>query len=411
MSLSRVWCFAAVVWLSAAPAFALPPALPRSDDPAVQAFLSNDLERALPMLLKSARQSPMDADAHAWLASCQRRLGQYDDAERSARRALALDPRHAFAHQVLGDTYNPVYSGWEHTDAESSWTHLRLSVAGDPNFGDAWAGLWIPAMQRGDSALEKQSLRSLVSTGFLTPGMLAYSRWVLRSLPERAAIVCNGDMDTYPLVALQETEGLRTDVVVLNVGLLDLPWYRRLMHARHGLPMPTEDDLAPGQTADGGNVTSYQKLLGAWVDTVATGRFGRPFTTAVTLTVDSFLPGHPRRDVLAGPFWEHPPGPIESGVDTARARASLQRIDRAAAAQTYVAAGDHSPLRRVFTNDMHDNIANVARLYVAEVRKTKDEARVQAALVWARQLALETGASAALLRGFQPHGADEGGKE
>lgn len=411
MSLSRVSCLAACALLLASPVFALPPVLPRTDDPAVQVFLSNDLERALPMLEKSARQSPKDADAHAWLASCQRRLGRYDDAERSARRALTLDPRNAFAEDVLGDTYNPVYSSWEHTNAESTWTHLLRSAECDSTAPDAWAGLWIQSMERGDLALEKRSLRAMVTTGFLTPGLLAYSRWVLRSLPERAAIVCNGDMDTYPLVALQETEGLRTDVVVLNVGLLDLAWYRQLMHARHGLPMPAENDIAPGPTADSVGVSSSQRLLGAWLDTVATGRFGRPFTTAVTLTAESFPPGRSRDDVLVGPYWEHPPGPIEAGVDTARARASLLLLDRVAAAQTYVAAADHSPVRREYTNGLHDNIANVARLYVAEVRKSKDEPRVQAALLWARQLALETGASAGMLRLFQPHGADEGGKE
>ncbi|MBI5169589.1 MAG: tetratricopeptide repeat protein [Candidatus Eisenbacteria bacterium] len=415
MSLSRLCRLVVFALLLSSPASALPPALPRADDPAVQVFLTNDLERALPMLQKSARQSPRDADALAWLASCQRRLGKYDEAERSARRALALDPRHAFAEDVLGDTYNPVYSGWERTNAESTWTHLLRSVECDSTSCDAWPGLWIQAMERGDLALEKRSLRAMVSTGFLTPGLLAYARWVIRSLPERAVIVCNGDMDTYPLVALQETEALRPDVAVLNVGMLDLAWYRRFVRARHALVLAGDDSELPplpGALAlKGVPVVAHQLVMGAWLEAVREARFGRPLTVALGLQEDAYAPGTPRREVFRGPFGEHVAGRVEADIDTARVRASFDWLDRAAAGTSYVGARDHSPIRRAYTEYMRDNIADLAKRYADEVRRGGDETRTREAREWALQIARETHASADLIRALSPRGGDGSGKE
>lgn len=415
MSHPRVSCLLAVALLVPSLAFALPPELPRADDPAVQVFLSNDLERALPMLQKSAQRSPKDADAHAWLASCQRRLGKYDEAERSARRALTLDPRNAFAEDVLGDTYNPVYSSWEHTNADSSWTHLVRSAECDSTAPDAWPALWIQAMERGDIVLEKRSLRSMVSTGMLTPGLLAYSRWVLRSLPERAVIVCNGDMDTYPLVALQEIEGLRADVAVLNVGMLNMSWYRRLMRERHALSLAGEDSelpAVPGALAlKGVPVMEHQLVMGAWLDAVREKRFGRPLVVVMGLEDDAYAPGTARHEVLGGPYWEHPEVRVDAAVDTARVRASFALLDRAAAGASYVGARDRSPVRRSFTEFMRDNIADLARRYADVVRSGGDETRSREAREWALQIARETHASGEVLHSLQPSGGDDAGKQ
>ncbi len=415
MSLPRVSCVAVVALLLPSLVFALPPTLPRTDDPAVQMFLSNDLERALPMLQKSAQRSPKDADAHAWLASCQRRLGKYDEAERSARRALALDPRNAFAEDVLGDTFNPGFSSWERVNRDSSWVHLLRSAECDSTAPDAWPALWVQSMERGDLALEKRALRSMVSTGMLTPGLLAYSRWVLRSLPERAVIVCNGDMDTYPLVALQEIEGLRTDVVVLNVGLLNLPFYRRLMRERHALPLAGDDSELPAVPGalvlKGVEVPAHQLVMGAFLDDVREKRFGRPLTVAMGLEDDAYAPGTTRHEVLRGPYWEHPAETADAKIDTARVRASFALLDRAAAAESYVGARDRSPVRRAYTEYLRDNIADLAKRYADDVRSGNDETRTREARAWALQIARETHASSAVIRDLQPHGGDGAGKE
>src|SRR5206468_12296376 len=46
-----------------------------------------------------------------------------------------------------------------------------------------------------------------------------YTRDVLTTLPDRAFLLTNGDNDTFPVWYLQQVEGVRRDVTVVNLPL------------------------------------------------------------------------------------------------------------------------------------------------------------------------------------------------
>jgi hypothetical protein len=52
-----------------------------------------------------------------------------------------------------------------------------------------------------------------------------YAWNILAGLDENAIIFTNGDNDTFPIWYLQEVEKFRTDVTVVNLSLVNLPWY------------------------------------------------------------------------------------------------------------------------------------------------------------------------------------------
>ncbi|MDO9695582.1 MAG: DUF2723 domain-containing protein [Candidatus Latescibacteria bacterium] len=68
-----------------------------------------------------------------------------------------------------------------------------------------------------------------------------YAWNLLAGLDPGAIVFTNGDNDTYPLWYLQEVEGFRRDVTVVNLALINLPWYIKQMKRRTP-PMPVSYD-------------------------------------------------------------------------------------------------------------------------------------------------------------------------
>jgi hypothetical protein len=69
-----------------------------------------------------------------------------------------------------------------------------------------------------------------------------YAWNMLAGLDRNAIIFTNGDNDTFPIWYLQEVENFRRDVTVLNLSLVNLPWYVKQMRQRDpDLPLAYTD--------------------------------------------------------------------------------------------------------------------------------------------------------------------------
>ena len=81
----------------------------------------------------------------------------------------------------------------------------------------------------------KKALKDAQKIGGFFPFVLEYNRAMLGSCSENAILFTNGDDDTFPAWYLQEIENVRKDVTIVNLSLLNSPFYIKYLRDFKGL--------------------------------------------------------------------------------------------------------------------------------------------------------------------------------
>lgn len=334
---------ASVICACAAPAQTL--------DQALEVYYQNRLGESLPLFRQLVAATPDDVEARAWLADNLRRTGAVEEALAVARAVLRDEPCHAHAHDVVAGVMGLEF--WEPGAKDSVRAHVTRAVACDPDDGNLWLTYWMAALMRQDEAAERQAQHRVGELRFIPEPVMELARWMLRASPPDAVLFANGDWDYFPLVVAQSTEGLRPDVTVVLLSMMELPWYVRRTAARTGYPVPPqlegvgdEELLADDEDNPLLKLVTGALWAGAWLE----GRGTRPLVIASTAEA-----GWVR--AAAWPRWDGPvhtlrplseaPADEEPSLDPDAFAALLPRLEVARLAGPLTHPSDRSPLRRM----------------------------------------------------------------
>jgi tetratricopeptide (TPR) repeat protein len=179
------------------------------------------------------------------------RQGKYPYALKFLQAADAFAPSdravHQELHYFLGRTYGSlsVPDGRMIPDAnlyyttkavenfqrviEIAPTYSGETVLLDPysRITSEWGAMAMAYASRRDRDSILWALHTGKSSGGFMDAQVEYCRNVMASCEKNAVLLVNGDMDTFPTLYLQVVDGYRPDITVVNVSLLNAPWYAK----------------------------------------------------------------------------------------------------------------------------------------------------------------------------------------
>ncbi|MFH2054000.1 MAG: tetratricopeptide repeat protein [bacterium] len=308
-----------------------------------QAWRQADLDAAVTHLEQALAVDPHDAEAHAWMAEAHRRQGRVTEALAEARLALAADPGHAMALAVMGDLFNPQFAGDAGIQDRDECIRLyRAALASDPHDPQGLMGLCVWAVRTGDTVTETACLTAMTESGLWTEPVMALARWMLESAPPRAILLLNGDADSFPAWILQD-QGVRPDVLVCNLSLLNLDDYRGRL-ALTGLSVPP-DHLKHERNPDGGVHTIAMQVLEHLDQRARDGALDRPLAYATTVHTGNLPEGLPSHSHLRGGVFVYDPEDRIQLIDLEGTRQTMSLVPPELMAGAWVSERERSPVR------------------------------------------------------------------
>lgn len=363
-------------------------------------YRQNRLKEARVAFERAIKEDKTNPDVYAWLGETYRRLDLKEDAILMAKKALELDSCHSFALTIIGFAYNPMYGLWKDAHSDSAWHYLQEAVECSPSDGNAWIGIWPESIRRGDKDRQSQALQSLLESEFFTPAVLAYNRWMLKYVPENAILLTNGDIDTYPAVALQQVENLRRDIVVVNYSLLNTTWYARFLRDQYKIGLPFTDaeldDLKAFKDNEGRLLTPACQIMKGWLEMRRTGSLKRPIAISATVGDLSFADDTQNHLRVAGPFSLWLPDPPDTPDDTSTMRQSLQCAKDYDFSGSFVSLQDRSSIRICSSDRIVTNITALALKYCQALLESKRTPEAKDVLTWAEKFENNTKAGPVL---------------
>lgn len=201
----RLICTSILILLTVLPSFAQEKSL---KDRAIDEFKQEHYDEAISILEQALVQSPNDADIYYYLGW--------------------------FNHYRAYDS-RPLL-GYDYSHSEKIFSYFDRALELNPNHGDAkyfygaeCSGNAFYAMQNHDAKGLKTFYQKAFDKGAYPAWLLEYGSNFLASCEQNAILFTGGNADFDVCAYLQQCRGIRSDITLVSLGMLDRPWYVKFL--------------------------------------------------------------------------------------------------------------------------------------------------------------------------------------
>lgn len=139
-------------------------------------------------------------------------------------------------------TYEYYYiQGYHEGDKARGIEHIMNAYQLDPSRPEVYDDLVTHYQLKRDNDKLKEICTNWKASGDLSPNLLTWNYNMLASTGKNAILITFGDNDTYPSWVLQNAEGVRPDVTVINSSLILLEDYRNTLFKEMNIPKIEEE--------------------------------------------------------------------------------------------------------------------------------------------------------------------------
>jgi hypothetical protein len=209
-----------------------------------QEVLQNQQNNAVPVMKQKEKQAPVAAEAEGITAATMNEAGYLAMYKKLRKDALAAS--HYRVPAAKQQQLDQVVAKLGALNAKSfeyhyaSWLNNRFDTAAGYHLLEAWRLApgykeLLPELTlfyeiKGESAKQLQYCRQIQQQNLYGTFLYSYAGNLLKSVEQGAFLVTQGEWDTQPLWVLQKVKGVRADVTILQMELLQKEsYFNRMM--------------------------------------------------------------------------------------------------------------------------------------------------------------------------------------
>jgi hypothetical protein len=126
----------------------------------------------------------------------------------------------------------------------NSWSYIDKAYAIKPNDPLILDAKVIRAEMDNALVFRKELNQKWFALNDMSPGLLQYNYNALACLAPNAILFTSGDNDTYPAWMVQDVFDFRKDVVIINLSMMGMKEYRKVIYQRTGISLSKEQEDA-----------------------------------------------------------------------------------------------------------------------------------------------------------------------